>query len=115
MSNPANTKPAPTTIALPAERSAVLSGPDFLCVQQYILQILASRRHQMGLKPTSKKGLEMQGDFLAGAMTALHAMGLDAHQSMPPSWYIAIMRGDVVEAPRVDAGAAVVDHLNRKA
>jgi hypothetical protein len=78
-------------------------------IYQQIEQVCSERAKRFGIKPKSKKYLDMQAEFLSGAMAAMVAMGEktphnlehftleEVHgKSMPPHWIFGIMRGDDV-------------------
>lgn len=84
---------------LPAEGSLCLSPEDLAKVQGFIIEHAVERARIQGCGKTGgRTHLAMQGHYFAGAMAALHAMGLVGHQAMPPLWCVAIMSGDVITA-----------------
>jgi hypothetical protein len=79
---------------LPTERTVTLSPDDIKKVHDYIVEHLDGRAAAHELK--GKKRLDAQGHFLCGAMAALHIMGLNGNQSMPPKWVFDIMSGTII-------------------
>lgn len=61
----------------------------------HLVDVFTRRMQQLGIKPTSKKFIELQTEFFMGAI-ALMDIGKEK-SSVSPHIYISILRGDIIE------------------